>query len=198
MYGILSAQTSTKIQRTRFPKRLRDEALETLLPTIVPGVNPFDRNIKGVERSPWHIHRGREDTELFNTLADHVKLYCEGSYNLDDRDYLRLTWDDCWIMRGLSEDGFVEPHAHTKHWGGLSFSLYLDLPKGYTTLSFMSVDDIGDAWNRDIIIEEGDMIVFPGNLIHYSKDVSPGRVVMSGNAVVNYHLGEKRGEVTSA
>ena len=118
MYGLIGCQTETKVQRTRFPKHLCEELMEMLLPTIHKGENKFEQNIKGVERSPWHMHLGRENTDSLVALREHMALYPQHLHGSDKGGKWLFTWQDLWIMNGLTEEGFVEPHCHTKTWRG--------------------------------------------------------------------------------
>ena len=183
MYGLIDVPTFTKIQRTRFPKNLCSSLVKQHLSSV--GENTWDDNLVGVDRSNWQIYKGYEDDPSFLELASHCQLYAETVHNKFPEDELNVDWVSAWIMNG-KDGGIVQPHVHGKHWGELSFSLYLSLPKEKTSISFMSVDVNNDVFHREIIVEEGDMLVFPGNLIHFSKDISADRVVMSGNVVVNY------------
>ena len=86
---------------------------------------------------------------------------------------------ECWTAL-FKDGGSTAPHTHGNAPGTFSTVLYLNLPRGKTSLAFGN-----NANNKRIIndIREGDMLIFPSSLTHWGFDHDEGRIMTSANWV---------------
>ena len=88
---------------------------------------------------------------------------------------------EAWV--GFYNQGsFVHPHCHAEAPNFYSIAAYLSTGGDETSLTFMTDESPSHASNRITVpCKQGDMIIFPSNLYHYTNDTSDERVVLSGN-----------------
>ena len=114
-------------------------------------------NLADVNRTIWELHTD-EDAATFNAWVAHYK-----------------------------NESFVEPHCHTPYPGFYSCSLYLSTGGKDTSLSFLS--DEAPSFNQNklkIPCKEGDMLIFPSDLVHYTNDTFDERIILSANVYAGY------------
>jgi hypothetical protein len=84
---------------------------------------------------------------------------------------------NCWFSK-FKKGGYTMPHVHFESYGNFAFSCYLKLPSLRSSLTFCNSDNT-DIQN--IEVREGDILIFPGHLQHWSFDVEEDRSLLSGN-----------------
>ena len=84
-------------------------------------------------------------------------------------------------------NSFVHPHCHEEPPNFYSIAAYLSTGSDDTSLSFMTDESPSHGVNRPkVICKQGDLIIFPSSLYHYTNDTSDERVVLSGNYYAGY------------
>ena len=100
--------------------------------------------------------------------------------------YYSFATFNAWVAHYKNES-FVEPHCHTPYPGFYSCSLYLSTGGKDTSLSFLS--DEAPSFNQNKIkipCKEGDMLIFPSDLVHYTNDTFDERIILSANVYAGY------------
>tara|TARA_E500000318_G_scaffold73586_1_gene68236 strand:- start:1530 stop:2141 length:612 start_codon:yes stop_codon:yes gene_type:complete len=86
---------------------------------------------------------------------------------------------DLWVS-WFNENGYTWPHEHTSDYygviGSYSFSAYLGNVE--TSISFQSPLT---GLFESVLVNKGDVLFFPSNMVHMSFDVAPNRIICSGN-----------------
>jgi hypothetical protein len=140
------------------------------------------------ERTDWHYHLNDEFRPYYDILLK--ELYecmmfysLETSFTLGKNETRKLKYSifmlDSWFAK-CRENAFVEPHHHGYGYGLYSFVCYLKIPSRSSSIKFANSDF---SWSYDTFVREGDIIVFPSNLKHWSHDTEEGRSIFSGNFV---------------
>ena len=86
---------------------------------------------------------------------------------------------NAWISF-YDNNSFVHPHCHEEAPNFYSIAAYLSTGDSDTSLSF--------------VCKQGDLVIFPSNLYHYTNDTSDGRIVLSGNYYAGYMPNINMGE----
>jgi hypothetical protein len=132
-------------------------------------------NLHKTARTDWDAHRDPDVQEVLQAI---MRLLCHSMTQSIDTDYqLHMDCLCSWIT--LSKEGaVVEPHYHNPFELGWSFAFYAKIPSGSTTLTFF--DGLAHIKSR-AVCNEGDVLMFPSSLYHYTTDTEVDRVVYSGN-----------------
>jgi hypothetical protein len=84
-----------------------------------------------------------------------------------------------WFAK-CRKNSFVSPHHHGYGHGAFSFVCYLKIPSINSSIYFANSDF---SWSKNISLREGDIIVFPSHMKHWSNDTEEGRCIFSGNFI---------------
>lgn len=141
-------------------------------------------NLIDQERSDWHIHQQPEFADYFQNvlyprldeIAQQMISYPSKDHGLHNLFEHTLRIHDSWFAR--NKNGYTQPHNHGNHLYGLSFVCYLELPSKETSITF---NNHSHDYILPVYVKEGDMIVFPSNLIHWAFGLEEGRSFISGN-----------------
>lgn len=145
-------------------------------------------NLINTERTDWKYHQNRDFRpyynillkELFECVIQYDTLYGGGLKIRKDYDIERsIFMMDSWFAKSR-KNAFVEPHNHGHGYAFFSFVCYLKLPSLKSSLKFASSDL---SWQENLLVREGDIIVFPSHLPHWTNDVEEGRSIYSGNFI---------------
>lgn len=147
-------------------------------------------NLLNTERTDWKYHHNPKFRpyyniilrELYECMEAYSKQY--GGGNVDGRmenNHIKtsIMMIDSWFAKSR-KNAFVEPHNHGHGYGFFSFACYLKLPSLKSSLKFSNSDL---TWRQNLSVREGDVVVFPSHLPHWTADVEEGRSIYSGNFV---------------
>ena len=135
-------------------------------------------NLYKTERTGWRMH---EDKRVFNIMQQITDMFGKMVCN-EIPSYFEgvgINLFECWIAR--SQDGsLVEPHNHGSNLNLTQWSVvfYANIPSETTSLVFFD-SYIGKKIQLDV--REGDFIIFPSDILHYTTDTCEGRMILSGN-----------------
>jgi len=156
----------------------------------------YSNNLIETKRTDWFYH----ENEKFKPFYDNVikKVLFDGMENfaipnpcyrdaLDDVTY-SIETTNCWFAKS-TEKSHVYPHIHGNSYGFFSYSCYLKLPSSRTSLTFSSKSLL---LRETIEVKEGDILIFPSDLIHWTNDIENERSILSGNFIlcINISNGE--------
>jgi len=159
-----------------------------------PFVEEVDCNLKNTNRTGWQIFKDESFAPVFQKFADRVTatiisfgltyppLHSDNRVDFD----VTCQYKDAWVA-WYSSNSFVQPHSHGS--GRLispeySVSTYLKVPDDYTELTFFDTV-YGNPVYTKVEVKQGDFLIFPSHLSHYTDDCKEGRVILSGNFVLN-------------
>lgn len=168
--------TISKIYHSSLDKRYCEKILNGL-ERLDQGWNEGEQldNLHKTARTDWYAHA---DPEVQEVLQSVMRLLCHSISQSEENSH--QFYMDClcsWIT--LSKEGaIVEPHYHSPLEVGWSFAFYARIPSGSTTLTFF--DGLAHLKKR-VVCKEGDILMFPSFLYHYTTDTEVDRVVYSGN-----------------
>lgn len=142
----------------------------------------FGDNLIGHKRTNWELHKEKafkEEYDILHRILFDSTLQMSSypsSYEGGAEGHYTLSMRDMWFARNI--DGFTRPHTHGNIFGVFSFSCYLHLPNKETNLTFMRSDQMG---LNTITAREGDILIFPSNMLHFSYGLEKERSLISGN-----------------
>ena len=122
--------------------------------------------------SRWDLYDGTIE-KLVVWIKDLIetKLYMKSISVPDESDVFRLS--DCWGAVYVKGD-YAQEHTHES---SFSFVYYVHVPDNSAPLVFTTSD-------TKIYPQEGDVIIFPGNVWHHvPRNESDGRVILAGNFI---------------
>ena len=132
-------------------------------------------NLHKTTRTDWYAHN---DDEVRSVLESIMRLLGHSMMQGTERPYM-LNFDCLCSWITLSREGaIVEPHYHNPFELGWSFAFYAKIPSGSTSLTFF--DGTVHIKSR-AVCREGDILMFPSSLYHYTTDTEVNRIVYSGN-----------------
>ncbi len=150
----------------------------------------YDDNLKNVERTDWHYHLHDDFRPYYDIVLK--KLYdCMMRYSLrtgqtssNDRPLFekmlyKIFMLNSWYAK-CRKNAIVQPHNHGYGYSLFSFACYLKIPSLKSSLFF---GNTSFTWIKSLDVREGDIIVFPSHLLHWTNDVEEGRALFSGNFV---------------
>jgi hypothetical protein len=179
----------TTILKGRLEHAICDEIEEI----AKPFVENVECNLQNTKRTGWRVFEKPEFAPVFQKFSDKVTetilsyaqarpilgLGHNGTYNVNCRYF------NAWVA-WYSSDSFVQPHQHG---GGemfspeYSLSAYLKVPDDSTELTFVP-RELKTTENYKIEVKQGDFLIFPSSLMHYTNDCKEGRVILSANFTV--------------
>ena len=155
-------------------------------------------NLSNVRRTIWELHTDEDTSSVVSKIMDHVNFCIRTRLNYPHPNQNQPPFFDnkmffysfatfnAWVAHYKNES-FVEPHCHIEYPNYYSCALYLSTGGDETSLSFLS--DEAPSFNQNkmkIPCKEGDMLIFPSNLIHYTNDTFDKRIVMSANMYAGF------------
>lgn len=130
------------------------------------------KNLVGAEKTDWNILQNENVKKDCEPIIDSIGLMTQTL--IGDGPFI-TNFKDFWYAR-YTDDSFIAPHNHRRSIFDYSFCVYLNAPEEGTYLYFMN-----EAESVPVKFYKGDIVLFPGNLVHWSNDVSKGRKIIAGN-----------------
>tara|TARA_S200002703_G_scaffold108638_1_gene94455 strand:+ start:871 stop:1446 length:576 start_codon:yes stop_codon:yes gene_type:complete len=133
-------------------------------------------NLFDTERTNWLAHN---DPTVKNVAGEIFRMFGD-SVTFDSFECTKANVNliESWIAES-QENAFVEPHHHGLNFYGCcwSFVFYAKIPKEKSSLVFL--DKMHGK--HEILVRQGDFLVFPSDCVHYTEDTCVGRTIYSGN-----------------
>ena len=183
------------ILKTSVNKETCEELIEITKDKLDEEIND---NLSNVRRTIWELHTDEDAGPTIGRIMDHVN-YCirtrlnfphpnqsEPSFFENKMFFYSFATFNAWVAHYKNES-FVEPHCHIEYPNFWSCALYLSTGGDETSLSFLSDEAPSFSQNKiNIPCKDGDMLIFPSSLVHYTNDTSDKRIVMSANAYAGF------------
>lgn len=136
----------------------------------------FDvKNLTGAYKSEtWNLHAEEWFAEHRDVMLNRISNMLRPNVGMGD--YYTINMIESWYAK-YTDDSIVAPHSHNIHYGHWSFCWYLNTAPNGTVLYFMD----GHSEQYPHRFFPGDLVIFPGDLIHWSNDTSNDRKIISGN-----------------
>jgi hypothetical protein len=191
--SFLTEQERTIFMDTILTKEMRDKQLEENQGFLADN---FSDNLKGHERTGWYLHEDKDFKHCFDNLKN---ILDQTTYNMAchplednriDNIYHETILLESWFARS-KKNAHTSPHNHGIFLGAFAFSCYLQLPSKNTTLTFAK-SDLG--YQKTIHAREGDIIIFPSNMSHWSFGLEEERCIVSGNFLFSVRKHEEENE----
>jgi len=136
------------------------------------------KNLTGAYKSEtWFLHQEswfeKHTKKCLDTLCAMVRPH------VAETDVFGIGITDSWYAR-YTDESVVAPHSHNKFYGHYAFCWYLETEPDGTLLYFQ--DGEHTFPHR---FYPGDIIMFPGDLMHWSNDTSKNRKIISGNFMLS-------------
>ena len=183
------------ILKTSIDKKTCEELIEATKDKLDEDIQD---NLSNVRRTIWELHTDEDTSSVVSKIMDHVNFCIRTRLNYPHPNQNQPPFFDnkmffysfatfnAWVAHYKNES-FVEPHCHIEYPNYYSCALYLSTGGDETSLSFLS--DEAPSFNQNkmkIPCKEGDMLIFPSNLIHYTNDTFDKRIVMSANMYAGF------------
>ena len=183
------------ILKTSIDKKTCEELIEATKDKLDEDIQD---NLSNVRRTIWELHTDEDTSSVVSKIMDHVNFCIRTRLNYPHPNQNQPPFFDnkmffysfatfnAWVAHYKNES-FVEPHCHIEYHNYYSCALYLSTGGDETSLSFLS--DEAPSFNQNkmkIPCKEGDMLIFPSNLIHYTNDTFDKRIVMSANMYAGF------------
>ena len=183
------------ILKTSIDKKTCEELIEATKDKLDEDIQD---NLSNVRRTIWELHTDEDTSSVVSKIMDHVNFCIRTRLNYPHPNQNQPPFFDnkmffysfatfnAWVAHYKNES-FVEPHCHIEYPNYYSCALYLSTGGAETSLSFLS--DEAPSFNQNkmkIPCKEGDMLIFPSNLIHYTNDTFDKRIVMSANMYAGF------------
>lgn len=143
-------------------------------------------NLIETERTDWDYHLNLEFRPYYNIIFKELLLGMTyfsknyGNHKTSD-NYNSCKFSifmlNCWYAKS-KKNAYVQPHDHGSGYFSFSFSCYLNIPSKISSLTFMSAQA---EWRENVAVKEGDILIFPSHLLHWTRDVEENRSILSGN-----------------
>jgi hypothetical protein len=147
-------------------------------------------NLVSTERTDWHVHKDAKFKPYYDIFLNYlyecmfsINSYPKVSYGGSDND-VNIESIDCWFAR-CKKGGYTDPHDHGIGIALYSYACYLELPSGTSSITFANN---GFEFKKRIMVREGDLLVFPSHLKHWSFDTEENRSLLSGNFIWSVKL----------
>lgn len=139
-------------------------------------------NLYNTERTGWDSHKNENVRIIWAAVAEKFATLfsAESAFNLKLRAEIQTELYDSWIAFS-KDDAVVEPHNHSSCPFVWSFVFYAKIPNQKSSISFFDFY----AGHITVNVKEGDLLLFPSTIGHYTSDTTPGRTVFSGNFLVS-------------
>lgn len=168
-----------KVFHCSVPKEVCEQTLSAFNELEKPDfTGQFNNNLLETLRTDWHCDNNPVMQPVVQCLMNKF-IKCFKTLDCPDDLNITIKLVSSWIAES-KKDAEIEPHMHGEMSNGWSFCLYARIPEGKTSLTFF---DPKMSKTR-VTVQEGDLLVFPSNLGHYSSDTHPGRTVYAGNLSV--------------
>ena len=183
------------ILKTSIDKKTCEELIEITKDKLDEEI---DDNLSNVRRTIWELHTDEDAGPIINKIMDHMNYCIRTRLNFPHPNqseppifenkmfFYSFATFNSWVAHYKNES-FVEPHCHVEYPNFWSCALYLSTGGDETSLSFLS--DEAPSFNQNKInvpCKEGDMLIFPSSLVHYTDDTFDKRIVMSANAYAGF------------
>ena len=183
------------ILKTSIDKKTCEELIEATKDKLDEDIQD---NLINVRRTIWELHTDEDTSSVVSKIMDHANLCIRTRLNYPHPNQNQPPFFDnkmffysfatfnAWVAHYKNES-FVEPHCHIEYPNFWSCALYLSTGGDETSLSFLS--DEAPSFNQNkmkIPCKEGDMLIFPSNLIHYTNDTFDKRIIMSANMYAGF------------
>ena len=183
------------ILKTSIDKKTCEELIEATKDKLD---EEMQDTLSNVRRTIWELHTDEDTSSVVSKIMDHVNFCIRTRLNYPHPNQNQPPFFDnkmffysfatfnAWVAHYKNES-FVEPHCHIEYPNYYSCALYLSTCGDETSLSFLS--DEAPSFNQNkmkIPCKEGDMLIFPSNLIHYTNDTFDKRIVMSANMYAGF------------
>ena len=191
------------VMKTTLDKELCDDLIELAEQKLEGGIVD---NLEGVRRTGWHLQKDKDVAPYLQSVTSKVE-HCISTrlnyphFNKRQPDSMRrngmqfvIAMYNAWIGF-YDKNSFVHPHCHEQPPNFYSIAAYLSTGEGDTSLNFMTDESPSHGIDRPrVVCKQGDLVIFPANLYHYTNDVSDGRIVLSGNYYAGYMPNINMGE----
>lgn len=164
---------------------LKEEERKSILDfCLSKELGQLNDNLLKTERTDWHLHEDVDFQPYCNFLKKHIWDAMAQMTSYPDKRFAteyhtEVDLFDCWFAR-CKKGGYTDPHDHGNIGGQYSFACYLKIPSNTSSLTFAS--NSFETKER-IIVREGDLLVFPSRLKHWSFDTEEDRCLVSGNFI---------------
>ena len=163
-------------------------------------------NLEGVRRTGWHLQKDKDIGPHLQRVSAKVEHCISTRLNYPHFNKRKpasmkrngmqfvVAMYNAWISF-YDNNSFVHPHCHEEAPNFYSIAAYLSTGDSDTSLSFMTDESPSHGINRPrVVCKQGDLVIFPSNLYHYTNDTSDGRIVLSGNYYAGYMPNINMGE----
>ena len=163
-------------------------------------------NLEGVRRTGWDLQKDKDVAPYLQSVTSKVE-HCISTrlnyphFNKSRPDSMRrngmqfvIAMYNAWIGF-YKNNSFVHPHCHEQPPNFYSIAAYLSTGDRDTSLNFMTDESPSYGINRPrVVCKQGDLVIFPSSLYHYTNDTSDERIVLSGNYYAGYMPNINMGE----
>ena len=163
-------------------------------------------NLEGVRRTGWDLQKDKDVAPYLQSVTAKVE-HCISTrlnnphFNKSRPDSMRrngmqfvIAMYNAWIGF-YKNNSFVHPHCHEQPPNFYSIAAYLSTGDSDTSLNFMTDESPSYGINRPrVVCKQGDLVIFPSSLYHYTNDTSDERIVLSGNYYAGYMPNINMGE----
>lgn len=144
-------------------------------------------NLILTERTDWEYHKNEKFKEYYEKIIlkelksgmrSITNQYADPNIGGMDADtYFDIKMINMWFAK-FKDGGYTRPHNHFCSFGSYAFSCYLKLPSSRSSITFCNSLK---SQILNVEVREGDILIFPGHLQHWSFDVEENRSLLSGN-----------------
>jgi hypothetical protein len=148
------------------------------------------RNVRSSKSTGWKLNEAEGFEKNFQPFTTLIVDYMKNAFSTStgvpcNNEMSDIHVKNAFIVQSLwvswfDEKGYTWPHHHFSDYygsvGAFSFSAYLGDVE--TSISFQ--DPLTTTFHT-VDVSKGDVLFFPSDLVHMSFDVSPGRIICSGN-----------------
>ena len=163
-------------------------------------------NLESVRRTGWDLQKDKDVAPYLQSVTSKVE-HCISTrlnyphFNKSRPDSMRrngmqfvIAMYNAWIGF-YKNNSFVHPHCHEQPPNFYSIAAYLSTGDSDTSLNFMTDESPSYGINRPrVVCKQGDLVIFPSSLYHYTNDTSDERIVLSGNYYAGYMPNINMGE----
>ena len=163
-------------------------------------------NLEGVRRTGWDLQKDKDVAPYLQSVTSKVE-HCISTrlnyphFNKSRPDSMRrngmqfvIAMYNAWIGF-YKNNSFVHPHCHEQPPNFYSIAAYLSTGDSDTSLNLMTDESPSYGINRPrVVCKQGDLVIFPSSLYHYTNDTSDERIVLSGNYYAGYMPNINMGE----
>jgi uncharacterized protein YjlB len=163
-------------------------------------------NLEDVRRTGWHLQRDKDVAPYLQKVTAKVEHCISTRLNYPHFNKRKpaamsangmqfvIAMYNAWISF-YKDNSFVHPHCHAEAPNFYSIAAYLSTGDSDTSLNFMTDESPSHGINRPrVVCKQGDLVIFPSNLYHYTNDTSDERIVLSGNYYAGYMPNINMGE----